>query len=255
MFNWLRRLFGGKNHRRAPARPARSNVPTRPTNATKQVVAARTAAAAHAAHPNGLRSEAEARQYLEKLHGKINALAQRFAAGNINRVQFQELYAHYQNEQQTIEALLQAAPQSDEWKSAVTEGQSILIRHRHQAQALGFSIYSNDSGMPVKSIGQFGVDPALFVPMLSAYRSAAKEIFGAGLRSTQIEGGKWLSFIPGKITTTLALFNMEPSAKQLKVLDEMQNLFESANAYNLSNTVVNPEQLVCPHEFFLDHSL
>ncbi len=123
------------------------------------------------------------------------------------------------------------------------------------AIALGFSIYENASGMPLKSLGEFGVDPALFVPMLSAYRSAAEEIFGAGLRSTQIEGGKWLSFVPGKLTTTLALFSTEPSAKQMKTLEEVHRLFERANARQLGRQPMNVDGLVCPHEFFINHTL
>jgi hypothetical protein len=258
MFDWLRRLLGGKAKPGGRKKSARSPVPRQGRAGSadaSQPARAANRGGASKQPADGIRSLEDARQYLDRLHGKIDLLAQRFAAGLINPTQFQELYEHYQNEIQTIEAMIQAAPGSDDWKRAVTEGQSVMIRRKHQAQALGFSIYSNESGIPLKSIGQFGVDPALFVPMLSAYRSAAREIFGAGLRSTQIEGGKWLSFIPGKVTTTLALFNTEPSAKQLKVLDELQKLFENANANQLASPLVDADRLVCPHEFFLDHPL
>jgi hypothetical protein len=205
-------------------------------------------------HPN-LQTRDQAKAYLERVKTKINSLAERFAAGNINRAQFQELYAHYQQEIQTIESILAVNPDSDEWKKAITEGQSILIRRRNRAAVLGFSIYDNGSGMPLRSLGQFGLDPALFVPMLSSYRSATKEIFGGGMRSTQIEDGKWLCFVPGKITTTMALFNMEPSSQQLKSLDELQQIFESANEQQLNSNSVQPDLLVCPHEFFIGHPL
>lgn len=200
-------------------------------------------------------TQGQAKVYLERVKTKINSLAERFAAGNINRAQFQELYAHYQQEIQTIESILAVNPDSDEWKKAITEGQSILIRRRNRATVMGFSIYDNGSGMPLRSLGQFGLDPALFVPMLSSYRSATKEIFGGGMRSTQIEDGKWLCFIPGKITTTMALFNMEPSPKQLQSLEELQNIFENANQKQLNSDSVQPDLLVCPHEFFIGHPL
>jgi len=146
-------------------------------------------------------------------------------------------------------------PTSEDWKKSVSEGQSMLIRRRAQAQVLGFSIYDKESGIPLRNMGKFGVDPALFVPMLSAYRSATEEIFGGGVRSTQIEGGKWLCFVPGKITTTLALFTMEPSNQQMTALEDLQVLFENANANTLGKPGLDPAVLVCPHEFFVDHPL
>lgn len=200
-------------------------------------------------------SMADARAYLEKVNQKINALAMRFANGDVNRVQFQQLYAHYQDEKQTIEGLLVEAPGSKDWKEAVTEGVSILIRHRHLAHVRGFSIYDNESGMPLKTIGQFRVDPALFVPMLSAYHSATEEIFGARVSSTQIEGGTWLSFVRGDQSTTLALFTTEPSGKQLRNLEALHKTFEQANKKQLSSPNINVDNLVCPHEFFIRHPL
>jgi len=204
---------------------------------------------------HSIRTEDQARAHLAKLNAKISALAERFAEGAINRTQFQQLYAHYQREIQSIEAVLTMDPNSEDWKKSVSEGQSMLIRKRAQAQVLGFSIYDKESGIPLRNMGKFGVDPALFVPMLSAYRSATEEIFGGGVRSTQIEGGKWLSFVPGKVTTTLALFTMEPSNQQIKALEDLQVLFENANANTLGKPGLDPASLVCPHEFFIDHSL
>ena len=203
----------------------------------------------------GLRSMVEGQAYLNKINQKIHALATRFASGDINRLQFQELYAHYQNERGTIETLLAAEPDTEAWKEAITDGASILIRHRHIARVQGFSIFENESGIPLKTIGHFGVDPALFVPMLSAYRSATEEIFGAGVLSSQIEGGKWLCFVRGELTTTLALFTTEPSNKQLKNLEELQIIFEGANRNQLHTQRVFTEELVCPHEFFIRHPL
>jgi len=200
-------------------------------------------------------TQEQAKAYLNKIHEKIDSLASSFATGNLNRTQFQELYAHYQRELQTVEAAMALSPESDDWKNAVTEGQSILIRHRNRAAVLGFSIYDNNSGLPVRSLGQFKVDPALFVPMLSSYRSATAEIFGGSLRSTQIDGGQWLCFVPGRATTTLALFHHEPSTRQLKALEELQVLFENANSSQLSSSPINLEGLACPHEYFIGHPL
>lgn len=201
------------------------------------------------------KTQDDAQVYLEKIRAKEDALAERFASGTVNRKQFEELFAYYQQEIRTISQFLSSNPDSDEWKNAVTEGQSILIRRKHATQMIGFSIYDLRTGLPIKTMGDFGVDPALFVPMLFAYQSATKEIFGGEVKSTQIQGGKWLCFIPGALTSTIALFTTEPSQQQLKNLEQSHKVFEDANAKFLNQEPIDSESLLIPHEYFLKHSM
>ena len=69
-----------------------------------------------------------------------------FASGKINRAQFQRLYAHYEQEVSLVAQLLAESEDPDAWRQAVTEGESVLIRKRHQARSIGFAIYDNESG-------------------------------------------------------------------------------------------------------------
>lgn len=193
----------------------------------------------------------QANAYLIKVQQKIDKLARDFAAGTINRAQFQELYAHYQREVRMVETVLETNPQS--WQDAVTEGKSIHIRQQHSARAKAYAIYDNASGIPIVTLGDFDMDPDLFVPMLSSYRSATQEIFGAGMRSTQIEGGNWVCFVQGELTTMIGLFTNEPSARQLSSLEELHKLFEQANRPLLSVPPIDPNELLFPHEYFLGH--
>lgn len=226
MQRWLRKLLGGE----PPSRPAPPAAP-KPTP------------------PKA--SASQARDYLSRVQEKINRLAEEFASGAINRTQFNELFAHYQNEKRTIETWIETAPYSEDWRRASTEGKSVIIRRKHTATVLGYAVYENDSGMPLETIGRFELDPALAVPMLSSYRAATKEIFGAGLQSTQIEGGRWLCFVQGEFTTLMALFSTEPSTRQLQSLEELHRLFEQANRHFLQAPPINPQALVFPHAHFL----
>lgn len=196
----------------------------------------------------------ESQAYLTRVEEKINRLAAEFAAGTINRGQFQELYAHYRREQQTVKRWIEMDPQSEAWKELTTEGKSVVIRQQHTAKVLGYAIYESVSGMPLKTIGEFEVEPDLFVPMLSSYRSATKEIFGAGMRSNELEGGQRLTFVPGEFTTLMALFSSDPAPKQMTALEELHLLFERANRTLLSRQPVDPDELVFPHSFFLGRS-
>lgn len=195
-----------------------------------------------------------ANAYLTRIQDKLNQVAIEFANGTINRAQFQELFDHYQRERRTIEVWIETAPDSDEWQQAKTEGKSIVIRKRHSAKILGYAIYQNESGMPISTIGEFELEAGLVIPMLSSFRSASQEIFGGGMRSSQIDGGKWLCFVPGKYSTMIALFSTEPASNQLKSLEELHRLFETANRVLLQEPAVDADALALPHIAFMEHS-
>jgi hypothetical protein len=193
----------------------------------------------------------EALAFLETTQAKVDRLAADFNAGTINGAQFRNLYAHYQRQIQSVESLIETAPSSADWKGLVPEGESILIRRKHSAKAVGYAIFENESGMPISTLGQFELDPALLVPMLASYRSAAKEAFGAGTRSTEMEDGRWLCFVPGEYTTMLALFTADPAGKQLQFLRQLHRQFEQANRRHLAHPPVEAGDLLYPHEYYL----
>ena len=193
----------------------------------------------------------EALRYLDKVQSKINRLAEEFAGGTINRAQFNELYDHYRREQLMVKQWIDLYPESDAWKEATTEGKSVIIRAEHKARVIGYAVYENESGMPLNTIGQFEVEAELAIPMLSSYRAATKEIFGAGMRSSEIEGGRWLCYMPGEFTTLMALFSTEPASSQLEAMENLHRLFERANRNLLTREVVDPNELVFPHTYFL----
>lgn len=235
MLKRLRDFFSGGSQAQRPAAPVRQ----------------KPGAAVLEADRDGLSPLEDPQAYLKRVQDKVNSLAEEFAAGAINQSQFQELYEHYRREQQTVKRYVEMAPESDDWKSATTEGKSVLIRQQHTAKVLGYAVYDNESGMPLNTIGEFQIEAELAIPMLSSYRAATKEIFGAGMRSTEIEGGRWLGYMPGEYTTLMALFSTNPASQQLESLEELHLLFERANRTLLSNPPVDPDELVFPHKFFL----
>jgi hypothetical protein len=200
-----------------------------------------------AEQPNG--TYESALEYLDNVHAKIDKLVSDFAAGLVNRTQFRELYAHYQNEVKTIRVIVDSDPQS--WQDFSSEGQSMAIRRQHSAKAQAYAIYENVSGLPLSTIGHFKLDPDLLIPMLSSYRAATREIFGAGIQTSQIEDGDWICFVAGEYTTMLAVFTNEPAAKQLDFLGDLHAQFEGANKVLLQTQPIPNSQLIFPHEYFL----
>lgn len=253
LLGWLERLFGLQEPKpETPAVPPRRPPPLSPSpvSSSPPPVPPESVDAEEDDLP-GADLQSDAFAYLDKVRDKLDRLAADFNEGTINRAQFRSLYAHYQRELQSVENMVEQAPASDSWKAVMTEGQSLVIRRQHLARAEGYAIFENESGMPISTLGQFDVDPALLVPMLSSYRAAAKEMFGAGARSTEMEDGSWLCFVPGEWTTMLAVFTAEPAGKQLSFLDQLHRHFERANQRRLSISPIDADDLLFPHEYYL----
>lgn len=194
----------------------------------------------------------QARERLNSVQEKINHIAEEFAEGQVNRAQFQELFDHYQRERRTILAWIDTTAEVPNWRELAAEGRSMMIRRQHKARVLGYAICDQQSGLPLRSIGMFEEDPELVVPMLTAYRSATEEIFGAGMRSTEIEGGRWLCFVAAEFTMLMVLFSNEPARKDLEGLDELLRTFERMNRYILRRRPVKPDDLFLPYRFYID---
>ncbi|GAB4443345.1 MAG: hypothetical protein Kow00120_12610 [Anaerolineae bacterium] len=191
---------------------------------------------------------------LTRLREKMAQVATEFAAGRINRAQFHAIYSRY-NEQRTItERLLERNPDSQAWQQVVQEGHTAFLRQHYEARVLSYVLYDNESSMPIASHGRFKIDTGLLVPMLSAFRSAATEMFGAGLKSTAIEGGRWLVFVPGEFTTAIVLFSLEPSARQLDLVQDLHRDFERANRQALARGEARADRLVFPQRALFERN-
>ncbi len=187
---------------------------------------------------------------LQDLQAKIRQLVDDFANGAINRVQFHQLYDRYHRR---MTHLLQLAANPDDL-SALTnlDGEDTFdLKKRLTARMLGAAIFSNESGLPIETLGDFSIDPALLVPMLSSYRVATREIFRAGMRSTAMENNQWLCFVPGNYTTLIALFSVEPAAMQLSAVENMHRDFEMANKAALESGKADPATLAYPFLAFV----
>ena len=187
---------------------------------------------------------------LDELQAKLRQLVDDFANGVINRAQFHELYDRYHRQIERITQL--CADPADEATVLGQEGEdTFALKKRLTARVLGVSIYSNRSGLPIETMGDFAIDPALLVPMLSSYRDATREIFKAGMCSTAMENNQWLCFVPGNFTTLIALFSVEPSAVQLEATNAMHHDFEDANRAALEEDNIDPATLAYPFLTFI----
>jgi hypothetical protein len=187
---------------------------------------------------------------LDQLQQKLRHLVDEFASGSINRTQFHSLYDRYQRQ---LAHFMQISSNPDDLEAiAGSEADStVALRRRLTARVVGVSLYSNQSGMPIETLGEFSVDPALLVPMLSSYRAATREIFKAGMRGAAMENDQWLCFVPGNFTTVIALFSVEPATMQMRNLEQMHRDFEDANKVALESGQFDPAALAYPFITFV----
>jgi hypothetical protein len=193
---------------------------------------------------------------MDELNGKLRHLVDDFASGQINRLQFHSLYERYQRQLIHFQSLLAHADEAPLSEPASDEGieSTFHIKRRLTAKVLGVSVYNNSTGLPLETIGEFVIDPALLIPMLSSYRAATREIFKAGMRSTAMENGQWLGFVPGNYTTLIALYSFEPSTMQMNMIEQMHRDFETANAAALERGQVDPSTLAFPFLTFVQQA-
>lgn len=181
------------------------------------------------------KTPADARHFLERLRAKTAQIVQDFAGGKINQRQFQAVYSHYQRQRLEVEEALIEMPGSGAWRAVAVEGHTSFLRQQHAAQVLSYALYETASGISLAQVGDFSVDPALLMPMLSSFRSITQELFGAGMRRTEIKGGHWLYFVPGRYTTLVVIYSAEPAAIQLKTIEDLHRDFELVNELTLSS--------------------
>lgn len=192
---------------------------------------------------------AKARAYLEQVRQKMERLAEDFASGKVNATQFQELYAHYQEERRAVEQTLEVTPEAAAWHATVAreEKESVIIRRRHAARILGYAIYLNASAAPLRAIGKYDIDDRLVASMLDGFRTDTEEQPEQQVRGIEIEDARWMGFVPGQYTTLVVLFSVEPARAQLDMLRGLQAHFEQANEPLLARGISDPAQLVFPH--------
>jgi len=179
--------------------------------------------------------EDEGWKYLNRVREKLDKLVEDFANGRVNRGQFEELYAHYQNERSAVERLMTSGPSSDAWRMAVTEGQSINIRRRLAARVLGYAVFSSHDETPLRVYGEFAsLDKRWVAPLLAKVQN--NKLFVVGSFETGNDEANCLCTVSGQFTTLLVLFTTEPARVQLQSLEDLHCHFEQANHRVLSRS-------------------
>lgn len=189
-----------------------------------------------------------AAQALDQLKDKMIAVSVELAQGKLNQSQFQAIYTRYCEQKLLIEQILARDPESPTWQDVAAGGQSGFLRRQFEARILGIVLVEIQSGLALRTLGQFDLSRELLVPIVASLVGGKAAAFERGARTTLIEGGRWLGLIPGEFSACIVLFSQEPSAAQLSTVASLQRDFERINQARLITGRADPALLEYPHQ-------
>lgn len=189
----------------------------------------------------------EAETALEKLRQKTAAVAAEFAAGRLNRAQFVAMYAHYNEKRVIIERLLARDPGTQAWQSVARSGHTGFLKEHYEARVLSYGVYDLVTSSLINSQGVPLLPADMTSKILMAIRIVMRNHERLNAQRKRLENGQWAVFIPGKYTVGVVVFSIEPSVRQITLVDDLHRDFERANRHALERSVRNADELVFPY--------
>lgn len=188
---------------------------------------------------------------LETLRKKMEKVASEFAAGRINRAQFNAIYGRYNEQRTIIERLLERNPESDAWKQVVRPGHTSFLRNHFEARCMYYLIYRYNTPTPLTMGGTQQPDMGQIEPVLSAVYNMQKRPQN-GLARKDLGSGQWMVLALGSFSLTIVMFNLEPSVGQLNRVRDLHNDFERANRSALERGTRTLEKMVFPQRALVE---
>lgn len=228
---------------RSPVRPSYPNRPESAPDATSLTpVEAETAS--EPAVPNSPEAA------LEDLRRKMERVASEFAAGRINRAQFNAMYGRYTEQRAIIERLIQRNPQNDAWKNVAKPGHTTFLRQHFEARPMYYVIFQHNRTTPLMMGGQ--------QPNMTQIGDVLKALWGmkdrpkVGLARKDMGNGNWLVLALGEHAVTLVMFMLEPSPMQANKVRDLHSDFERANRMALERGTKSLDRLVFPQRALVE---
>jgi hypothetical protein len=190
---------------------------------------------------------------LDALRKKMETVASEFAAGRINRAQFNAIYGRYDEQRTIIERLLERNPDSDAWKQVVRSGHTSFLRDHFEARCMYYLVYRYQTPTPLTMGGHQQPDMDQIEPVLTAVYNMQNRPEN-GLARKDLGGGQWLVVALGNHALTIVMFNLEPSASQLNRVRDLHNDFERANRSALERGTRTLEKMVFPQRALVEQS-
>ncbi len=188
---------------------------------------------------------------LNEIRQKMEQVAAEFAAGKINRMQFNAIYGRYNEQRAIIQRLIERDPNNNAWKQVAAPGHTGFLRTHFEARPIYYVIFQHNQPRPLLYDGTFKPKGETLVQVLRALWKMQNRP-AQGLARRQLEENRWLVVAFGQQTVTLVIFTLEPSAAQAVLVRDLHMDFERANELIFKRGTVSPQRMVFPQRALLE---
>ncbi len=232
-----------KSSAESSASPLRS--PIRPTDPHIPSPAEEMAVEPPADTPDISEPLANPQAALDNLREKMEAVANEFAQGRINRAQFNAIYGRYSEQRTIIERLVQRNPNNEAWKHAAAPGHTSFLREHFEARLQFYLVYQHLLTVPLMMGGKQQPNMEQISQVLNGLWNMNNRP-KIGLARKEMGGGSWLVLALGEFAVTLAMFMLEPSTMQMNLVRDLHADFERANRSALERGTRSLDRFVFP---------
>ena len=188
---------------------------------------------------------------LENLRQKMEHVASDFAAGHLNRAQFNAIYGRYNEQRMIIERLMERNPDTQAWQQVATPGHTSFLMNHFQARVQYFVVYRTDAPVLLTMGGKEQPNIDQLEPiLLSLIRMSQRP--KSGLARKAMGKGRWLVVAVGDHAVTMAMFALEPSTAQLNHIRDLHADFERANRRALERGTQSLDRMVFPQRALVE---
>jgi hypothetical protein len=199
-------------------------------------------------------SQERAQALYQQATDKIQNLLKEFAAGELNREQFNVLYERYSGQLAMANQVMNTG-NADLIDTAAGGQSTIAIKQQHMGKAIGMAIYHNRTGVSIETLGDFDVSAFTISPVLNDFMLLEEQERLAEYRVVELPDKRWLLFAGGKYSTVVTLFRNEPSPQQIREIERLHLDFELANGALLKKGHLDSGKMAYPFMVFVQKKL
>jgi hypothetical protein len=188
---------------------------------------------------------------LENLRRKMEHVANEYAAGRLNRAQFNAIYGRYGEQRTIIERLLERNPRNRAWQQVAAPGHTSFLMEHFAARIMYYAVYRLDRPALLMIGGPQQPDMNQIEPVLHTLLTMPNRPH-SGLARKSLGDGQWLVLALGAHTVTFVLFMLEPSAAQINRVRDLHADFERANRLALERDTRSLDRMVFPQRALVE---
>lgn len=187
---------------------------------------------------------------LDHIRQKMESVAEEFAAGKLNRAQFNAIYGHYNEQRTIIETIIKRNPENDAWRQVAKPGKTTFLRAHFEALPVFYIVFKHQVRSPLISAGEHPPKSTPHVVTALKHLWRLDKIPSNRLARKEIDDGQWLVLAIGEQAITVVIYSMQPSNKQVHLVLDLHDDFESANRLSLKRNQP-ASQMVFPQRALL----